>query len=275
MPSMGYCRCRGSIAGIIGVIALHLATAVPARAAYFFTVSYTDNRINQVDADTGVLLNSYAPPVVAQSGGGEGLGMSDAVLFFASIDNATIFSLNPSNGAVVNSFSRPAAATAIDGLGWGQSSFGNTLFAQDYGTNRIFLLNPTTGAVFSSYTTSFDAIGGIDYDSVTGELYVSDQSGNIYALNPNTGAILHSFATGVFQTGVGFVGGRMFTASQSVATISERNPLTGAVINTLNSPGGQLIGAIAGPPQSVVPEPASVVLITWIGLGALIRTRRR
>jgi outer membrane protein assembly factor BamB len=266
---------KGRVIGLC-IVALHLGLATRAGAAYFFTVSYTDNRINQIDADTGALLNSYAPPVVAQSGGGEGLGMSDAVLFFASIDNATIFTLNPSNGAVVNTFSRPATASAIDGLGWGQSTFGATLFAQDYNANKIYLLNPSTGAVFNSYTTSFDAIGGVDYDTATGELYLTDQGGNVYAVNPNTGAVLHSFSTGLFQTGVGFVGGRMFTASQNVATISERNPLTGAVINTLPSPGNQFIGAIAGPPVPGVPEPTSLLLLlSGIGVGAGMRRRRR
>src|SRR5438552_3266612 len=116
-------------AGVAGLLFLIVAgvtllVVAPARAAFFFDVTYTNNRINKVDADTGALLNSYAPPVVAQNGGGEGLAMSATLLYFASIDNVGIFALDPASGAVVNSFARPAASTGIDGLGYGTSTFG-------------------------------------------------------------------------------------------------------------------------------------------------------
>src|SRR5262245_12290060 len=177
-----------------------------AQGQSLFSVSYANNRINEINPKTGALINSYAPPAVAQGGGGEGLALSATTLYYSTIDNSNIFALNPANGAVITSFPHPATATVgIDALAFGPSSFGATLFALDYTNNVLFLLNPANGATFTSYTTAYDAIGGMDFNSVTGQLYISDVAGVIRAVNPNTGAVINSFTTGNFQTGIGFV----------------------------------------------------------------------
>ncbi|MDZ4656466.1 MAG: hypothetical protein SH868_02690 [Bythopirellula sp.] len=235
----------------ICLLALLLAaTSNHCFAASLYSVTRNPGRVNELDADTGVLLNSFPTPVVAQSGGGSGLAFSGTELFFSDISFPNIYRLNPHTGAVLGTFLRPAGS--VDALAYGASSFGSTLFSLDYTANRFHLLNPLTGATFGSYAVGFDVVGGIDYNSFTGTLFASDTGGIIRQLNPDTGAILASFNTGTFQTAVGLVGNRLFTAAQNGGTIVERNPITGLVLNSYLSPGGA-VSALAG---SEIPEPA-------------------
>jgi hypothetical protein len=199
----------------------------------------TGGAITEINPSTGAILNSFVPPAPPQAGGGSGLAFSGSTLYYASIDLSMIFRLNPATGGVLGQFSVPTGTT-IDALGFGTSSFGATLYALNYQTNILYLFNPTTGAQFNNLLLPFDAIGGIDFNHVTGQLYVSDQVGDIRRLNPNTAALLGSFSTGAFQYGIGLVGGRLFTTNG--ASISERS---------------SLIGALAGGP---VPEPGSILL---------------
>jgi outer membrane protein assembly factor BamB len=257
---------RAALLAIASVFAL----ADCARAESLFSVTASNSRINELNPNSGALLNSFAPPVAPQSGGGNGLAFSGSLLYYTTIETSTIYALNPGTGAVVSSFTRPAGP--IDSLGYGTSRFGATLFTLDYTANRLDLVNPGTGAGFSSYQLGFDAIGGIDFNSVTGTLYISDQGGVIRQINPDTGAILGSFSTGGFQGGVGLVGGRLFTGSSN-GLIYERDPSTGVVIRSFTSPGGYA-SALAGSP---VPEPSMWGLLSaaaTTGLGCLWRRRR-
>jgi hypothetical protein len=228
----------------------------------------TANRISELNPNTGALLNSFLPPVPPQTGGGSGLAFSGSALYYASIDAATIYTLNPATGAVLNSFPAPAGL-GIDAVGYGTSSFGPTLFALQYTPNRLHLLNPANGTAYTSLLLGFDAIGGVDFNHVTGQLFVSDQFGIVRRLNPNTGAVLGSFTTGQFQYGIGVVGSRVFTANTS--TIFERNPNSGAVLNQFVNPTFPQIGALAGGPP--IPEPGSLLLFT-AGSALLLAPRR-
>src|SRR5439155_3753151 len=149
---------------------LALAVTPLCRADSLFTV--TTNGIKELNPNTGALLNSFAAPYPPQTFGGDGLAFSGTALYYTTIETPTIYVLNPSSGAVLNSFAGPILG--IDALGYGPSSFGSTLFALDYTANRVYLLNPASGASFTSYVLSFDSVGGIDYDTARGTLFVSD-----------------------------------------------------------------------------------------------------
>jgi len=241
-----------------------------ARGAVIFSVTYPNNRINTQNADTGVVTNFFTPPAPAQGGGGVGLAASTTELFYSTIDNVNIYRLNPTTGAVLGFFARPAAATSgIDALGFGASSFGPALFAQDYTANTMYLLNPTTGVVFTSYAIPYDALGGIDFDNTTNQLWTSDSAGVIRATNPNTGATISSFPTGVVQHGIGLVDGRLFTVAGGAATIVERNKTTGATINSFATPNNLAAGALAG-----IPAPSAVALLSLFAPATSLSRRR-
>jgi hypothetical protein len=232
-----------------------------------YSVTYSNGMINTQDANTGVVLNSFAPPIPVQQGGGIGLAASDSELFYCAIETSLIFRLNPSTGALIGSYFEPVPVTdpQIDSLGYGPSSFGPTLFAGDYANNRIYLLNSTTGDVFTSYLTSYDLIGGMDFDTTTNRLWTSDINGVVYSTTPETGVVISSLPTTGGAFGMGLVEGRLFTGFGG--TILERDKTTGAVINSFNSPGFENLAALAG-----IPEPAAVALLA---LGGLLVPRRR
>jgi hypothetical protein len=240
-----------------------LALTQSSHADSLFAV--TTNGIKELNPNTGALLNSFPTPIPPSSFGGNGLAYSGAVLYYSTFNFSTIQMLNPATGALLGSL----PFGNCEALGYGASSFGNTLFALDGMANRLFLINPLSGSPFTSYLVGFDAAGGMDYDTARGSLFVADTAGTIREINPNSGALLNTFATGAFQTGLGFVGGRLFTSAQFGTTIEERDPLTGAILNSFSSPGG-FAGGLAGSP---VPEPAVFALI-GVSLAALITTRR-
>ena len=201
----------------------------------------SNNRINELDADSGALLQSFVPPQPIQGGGGNGLAASDTVVYYTTIETSTVYVLDPSSGAVVSSFAHPGT---VDAPGYGMTSFAATLFALSYPTDQVYLLNATTGAVFTSYTVGFDAIGGIDFDSATNSLFVSDPVGVVRRLNPTTGAVLGSISTGTFQYGLGILDGRLFT-STSDGIITRARSRHGAILGSYTSPGGYA-SALAG-----------------------------
>lgn len=258
------------------LLALLTLGVAPGRAELLFSVTHGNSRINALDADTGALLYSFIPPQIPQLGGGNGLAYSGSVLYYTTIETATIFALDPTTGAILARLNRAPGAGQIDALGYGTTMFGDTLFSLDYTANRLFLQNPTSGVLLASYVVGFDAIGGIDFNHARGTLYVSDALGMIRELNPNTGAVLNSFPTGgLFQTGLGLVGDRLFTSAQADSLIVERDPLTGAVLRTFVSPGGSAGALAGGPGDPVIPEPASLVLAGVGGLCVLAWRRRR
>ena len=175
---------------------------------------------------------------------------------------------------MLGTFAHPQGGT-IDALGFGATSYGATLFTLNHNTNRVSLLNPTTGALLATYVVTRDLIGGMDFHAGRNSLFVSGAGNTVYELNPTSGAVLGSFHIGdsnaSFQVGVGIVEGRLFTAPQDIATISERDLATGAIINSFASPGGS-VSALAG---AYVPEPSSCMLATIGSIATLARWRKR
>lgn len=245
-----------------------------ASGASLFSVTGGNRRINEINADTGDLINSFAAPIQPQEGGGSGLAHSGSALYFSDITTPTIYRIDPATGAVLGTFAHPQGG-AIDALGFGATSYGATLFTLNYNDNRVSLLNPTTGALLATYVVRNDLIGGMDFHAGRNSLFVSGTNNTVYELNPTSGALLGSFllgnSNGSFQVGVGIVEGRLFTAPQNIATISERNPTTGALINSFASPGGA-VSALAG---AYVPEPSSCMLAAIVSIATLARWRKR
>lgn len=251
-----------------------------AQAASLFTVTAGNGQINEIDADTGTLIRSFATPIAPQSGGGSGLAHSGSALYFSDISTMTLYRLDPNTGAVLGTFTHPLEASvprglAIDALGFGVTSYGPTLFTLNYAINRVSLLNPLTGSLFSSYASTLDLLGGMDFHAGRNSLFVSGNNNMVFELEPSTGTLLNSFSAGIpsssFQVGVGIVGGRLFTASQSQQEISERDPTTGAILNSIASPGGP-VSALAG---AYVPEPSSASLVVIGAFAAMAFSSRR
>lgn len=219
------------------------------------------NSINRIDPDSGAVLASFAPP--ARPAEASGLAFSGTDLYYLS--GTSVYVLDPVTGSVLNNFATPEG----QGLGYGSTRFGPTLFVSVRHTGEVRLLDPATGALRTSYQVA--AIGGMDFNSATGTLFLND-SATIREIDPDTGASINSFPIIGRQDGIGFVGGRLFTAMETGGMIWERDPKTGAVLNSYLSPGGLAVG-LAGTP---VPEPSTAaLLVAAIGLvGTSARPRK-
>ena len=269
----GFVR-RGGARFVTGAMIAATLIQSYASGASLFSVTAGNQRINEINADTGALINSFAAPIRPQTGGGSGLAYSGSTLYFSDITTSTIYRINPATGSVLGTFAHPQGSS-IDALGFGATSYGATLFTLNYTSNRVSLLNPSTGALFASYVATRDLVGGIDFHAGRNSLFVSGTGNMVYELNPTSGALLGSIfignPSGSFQVGVGIVEGRLFTAPQGIATITERDPATGAIIKSFASPGGA-VSALAG---AYVPEPSSCMLAAIGAFAMLVRWGNR
>jgi hypothetical protein len=240
-------------------------------AASLFSVTPGNRMINELNPNTGELLNSFPTPTLGQSDG-SGLAFTGTELFFSKFDHPNIWRLDAKTGAVVSSFVAPSAippqaGSGIDALAYGQTSFGPTLFALEWAARRMHLWNPTSGAAFLSYPLplvnqspgGFLPKGGSDFNSVDGTLvlsYLSQDISLLRKIDPSTGQLLSTFSPppvfGPRVSGIGLVAGRLFTSDES-ALIEERDSVTGSVIRSFASPGGRAVALAGGP----VPEPVT------------------
>jgi len=216
-----------------------LLGAVSHSAATLFVVNGNSSSISALDPDSGAVLNTFASPEPT-SGAPDGLGASADRLFFVNgFGTGRISVINPMTGVVDRQLTGPGAT--FDSLGFGSSSFGNTLFALDFNNDTILLLDPQTGNQLGSLDPGVELVGGLDFNARSGTLFVSDFSSTnlIYEIDPETGAILNSFpspAASGTTFGIGFVGDRMFVSEVGTGRIFEVDPGTGAVLNVFDSP---------------------------------------
>jgi outer membrane protein assembly factor BamB len=237
-----------------------------AAASLFGTVA-GQKLIREFDADSGTLLNSFPfPPGIGfNSVGGDGLAYGGGDLFFASIDlTQKVHRLDPTTGAVRGTIVPPVGI--FDALGYGQTTFGPTLFVNSVGFGRIYLLDPLTGAQRMFISPTISPNGGMDFSPTRGTLFVSGSNGRVYEIEPTTGAVISSFATDGRPYGIAFVGSRMFVSESTPTRVTERDPATGAILHVVTTAG---IGGLAG---REVPEPTTGLLIL-AGLATLRRRR--
>jgi outer membrane protein assembly factor BamB len=164
-------------------------------------------------------------------------------------EDSQIIELNPSTGAVLNSFATPVTCggDGPDGLAYcnGRMFFVTSGEGEpEYLAETIYEINPNTGAVINSFPAPPN--DGLDALGLSGDrLYALDFTNNtIYVLNPDTGAVITSYTPGAYLMGGGtFAGTRnslFFTGGDEEEegdTVYELNPANGAVLNSFSPPG--------------------------------------
>ena len=189
-------------------------------------------------AFTGLAPDTYTVAEVMQSGWGQtypGTGGQRLFEVRPSGTPSTICELNPSTGAVINSF---AAPTPIVDEGWQGLALGpNSLFYIDgspSGPHTLYELNRDTGAVIHSDIVDAAApvpIDGLGYlngkvyiqPSATNELWVWDPTNHV-ALTPLTVPVtVYGGLTGAADRNVLY-------ATDVDGNIDELNPATGALL---------------------------------------------
>jgi outer membrane protein assembly factor BamB len=280
--------------------------AQAAAAGRLFRTNESVDTIEELDPDTGAVINSFSTPI--ENSDCSGLAFANNRLFFQSC-GSTIYELNSATGAILNSFSSPSEN--IDGLGFS----GTELYLQDYsgiGTTvasvkstraasyggslksslspsvvapsggTIYVLNPNTGATIRVLTPGVELLGGLTYAGGRNTLFASNaDNGIIYEINPSTGAVANSFAAPVddiFGLGYSFARKTLFMGDveSATGTIFEVDPDTGDPINTLLVvPNWSLAadenGAAAVPTMD---EWGMILFIALAGLGSVYYLRK-
>ena len=150
----------GSIITSISITSLPL----PARSCnglawdggYLWFSDSLEQKIYKIST-TGSLKTAFSAPG-GVDGWGKGLTWDGQRLWHADFRMDTIYKLNPSNGAVITSFSSPA--NDPQGLAWD----GQYLWHSDSGSGMIYKLNPFDGSVITFFSAPGSEIGDLTWD---------------------------------------------------------------------------------------------------------------
>jgi hypothetical protein len=190
-----------------------------------------------------------------------GLGVATGALYGASQGNGTLFTVNPTNGALTQ-VGTPTTLTYED---FGSTTTG--LYAVDVNSN-LYSINPTTGVPMLIGSTGIANIGAFvgGLSTNSGSLYLTSAN-QLYTLNTGTGAATLIGGTGAFaisamvdESGVLFGGGNPGGGNppppEAVYTI---DPTTGAatfVADVTGEPTGDIQFFGLAPDPLPVPVPA-------------------
>ncbi len=254
---------------VLVLLLLLLSGQAYAQLPPLFAVESGSSTIYQLDPFSGAILNSFPTPVpthVPETGGADGLAYDGTTLYFTSglasetgasltgATNRTVFYLDPSSGAVLDSFELPASSAtadtdqAIDAL----ASDGVFLYANRPFDSIILKIDPSSKTVISALQLQFQGVGGMGYNPYDGHLYVSDTSfERVHRVDTSTGTSTRVFNLPPGEIlGVDFVQNKMFVnIGENVVEIS---PADGRQINSFPSPFPlpSHIGALAGDPAT-------------------------
>jgi hypothetical protein len=204
-----------------------------------------------------------------------GMAVAGGSLFAASYHttNATLFSVNPANGALTSIGS--ASGVNID-------DFGSTtagLYAVSFGaTQNLYSINPSSGAATLIGPTGLGYGSWRGLSTNSGTLYFADGA-NLYTLNTTTGAatLVGAFG-GSAEMGVLLTeGGVLYGGDDTHDTIDTINTSTGAATV---GPSSGLPGSFYGlapnpiPTPNTTPEPGTWGLLAG-GIAVMVLLRRR
>jgi hypothetical protein len=236
--------------------------------------------MGRAQGDVSTLLGVTASPFSVTTIGSSNLGRfagldfqpGTNILFAASGGNganaAHLFTIDPSTGAatIVGPVGEPIVDLAIDNSG--------TIFGSDF--NSLYTIDPGTGAGTAVGAIN-SSIEGLAVNPVSDILYgITFNNGELYSIDKLTGA---GTLVGTFGPPVG-AGHNQWNGLGSDAAGNLYGTVGGAggeifALNTSNFTISMLGDAFAGAvsdvafERQVIPEPASIALLSQLGLGLL------
>jgi hypothetical protein len=166
-------------------------------------------------------------------------------LFAVPLGGNTIVELNPTTGAVVNSFAAPdPAATGEVGLAFDGSRL---FYINGGGSDVLYQLNPDTGAVVDSDPITTGSGGYDGLAVVAGEVYIQDYSADqILVFDPDSDTVTRTLSPGADLLG-GLAGasnpGALIGPINGGNLIAEMDPVTGTITHTFQPGFPNLFGA--------------------------------
>jgi hypothetical protein len=152
-----------------------------------FVTDVFQNKIVELDPQSGAILNSFAPPLWSQIF--NGLAFDGKTLYFLSNDNHILYKLDPDTGAILGQTTLPSGSyqelAFLDGQVYILQMSGSSLQVFDPVANAIVSTVSITGVSFVE-----DGLGEMTGpDRILG----TDLFGNIFAVDPATGAASNLF----------------------------------------------------------------------------------
>jgi VCBS repeat-containing protein len=195
----------------------------------------------------GAAIGSFPGPVPISFQGPQGLAWSGDALFYidgtqptGSLGTHTLYELDPTTGAVIDSDVLPAT-TEINGLAY----LGGLVYIEVHATNQILVFDPATDTVVRTLTVGADIFGGLTGAADQGLLFASTLPAQIVAIDPRTGAVVRTLSpnVGVLQGGLAYYHGELIASNGGTSTF-RIDPRTGQVLGNvvLQGPGGSVFG---------------------------------
>ena len=210
-----------------------------------FTYSATSGLIQEVDPQSGAVLNAFASPVASATGPDLGLATTPSSLIVGGNNGQSIFLLDPSTGATQSTITNPGVNVS------GLAVLNNELYALDDPSGTVTVFNLGNGSVVRTLSVAAAGIQeGLGASTTT--LYGTSGNG-LFSIDPFTGAttsIGSLLGTTNFGEGVGFIGDELFIADfdnidvYDLATLTLKRTLTG--FNNLEAIGADGGGSGAG-----------------------------
>jgi len=228
------------------------STTLVSYPSRLFSVREVDSAltINEHSSD-GKIVNSFPAPQSTLFPVLQGLAVGpDSLFFIDSGDLAAqpvLYELNLETGAIIDSDVIPGALPALT---MGMAMMGSVVYLQ-YSANTILAFSCATDQVINTLTLSVTIGGGLTAAPDLGLLFASSGTGVIYAIDPDTGAVVNSFnpGAGLFNGGMAYHNGELLAAPLLMNPsnlISRINPLTGALLGTLQLRGTGNVVALGG-----------------------------
>lgn len=187
--------------------------------------------------------------------------------------------------SILNTSSTHETVSPVSTIGVGDNpaqaaydSSNGYVYVTNQGDGTISVIDTLTDSVVDTINIGqFVSPQDILYDAPNGLLYVAVSSG-IDVVNPSTSTIVNSFYLGFEPSGIALdpSSGNMYVGNPSAGTISEFDPVTNSVVNTISIPGSQfdLATYLAFDSQNgylyVSNNPAGTVAIIDTGTDAVI-----
>jgi len=166
-----------------------------------------------------------------------------SIVFGVQAATGNILTIDPTTGAVLNSYATPQAISSTDlatGLTFA-APLNELLYFDQSASTTLFRLDPATGGVLSTAFGDSFANSGLSYEQIGGTnfLYYDHTSADIHRQTGFGGSTAFFFTSFTPTGGLGGDGyGREFAIAGS--NIVEYNPSTGATVNTFAAPTGAL-----------------------------------
>lgn len=175
------------------VLALAGASTTPAHGGFLYVSSFGNDRVYQLDSDTGSVLMTYSDAGFLDSPTGLALSPDGNILYVGATNasNSDVVLFNTATGARITQYS--SSLTGARGLAL--SGDGSALYVAGIGTDNVVRFNTANGSPSAVVTGSLSNPQGLQLAPDGNSLFIANSGGNnTLRKSVTTGATLTTYA---------------------------------------------------------------------------------